>query len=151
MKKSIKKGFTLFELIFVIVIIGILAIIAIPKLVATRDDARVSTMMMNIGNIISEITTYATSKKETTSNLANMSNTLSKLVIRDEANCSIDNVAIIKMGGVNCIKMTVVKTASDNDLNVSTISTSNMLCKYLQKEIKPNLYQVRLRGIFVKY
>ncbi len=34
-----KKAFTMMELVFVIVIIGILSAIAIPKLAATRDDA----------------------------------------------------------------------------------------------------------------
>ena len=37
-----KKAFTMLELTFVIVIIGILSSIAIPKLAVTRDDAEVS-------------------------------------------------------------------------------------------------------------
>ncbi len=37
-----KKAFTMIELVFVIVVIGILAAIAVPKFAATRDDAIVS-------------------------------------------------------------------------------------------------------------
>lgn len=35
-------GFTMIELVFVIVVIGILSAIAIPRLAATRDDAQVA-------------------------------------------------------------------------------------------------------------
>jgi len=36
------KAFTMIELVFVIVVLGILAAIAIPKLAATRDDAQIA-------------------------------------------------------------------------------------------------------------
>lgn len=40
---SIKRnGFSMIELVFVIVILGILAAIAIPKFAATRDDAQIA-------------------------------------------------------------------------------------------------------------
>jgi len=38
----VKKAFTMIELIFVIVVIGILASVTIPKLAVTRDDAEIA-------------------------------------------------------------------------------------------------------------
>lgn len=37
-----RSGFTMIELVFVIVVLGILAAIAIPKFAATRDDAHIA-------------------------------------------------------------------------------------------------------------
>ena len=43
-----RDGWTVIELIFIIIVIGSLAGIAIPKLAATRDDAKLSTSISNM-------------------------------------------------------------------------------------------------------
>ena len=57
-----KKGFTMIELIFVIVILGVLASVAIPRLAATRDDAEVAKAATNLTTAVSDITAYYTAK-----------------------------------------------------------------------------------------
>ena len=52
-----KNAFTLLELIFVIVILGILASVAIPKFAASRTDAQVSKGRADISSIRSAIIT----------------------------------------------------------------------------------------------
>ena len=57
-----KKGFTMIELIFVIVILGILASVAIPRLAATREDAEISAAVANLRTLVNDVTAYYTVK-----------------------------------------------------------------------------------------
>ena len=51
------KAFTMIELVFVIVVIGILSAIAIPKFAATRDDAVITRARDTVASLRSAIAT----------------------------------------------------------------------------------------------
>lgn len=53
-----KKAFTMIELIFVIAILGVLAMVAIPRLVGSKEDAEITRVRAEIAAIRSSIQTY---------------------------------------------------------------------------------------------
>jgi general secretion pathway protein G len=57
-----RSGFTMIELIFVIVILGILAAVAIPKLAATRDDAKIAKGSSEVSTLINDVGAYYTAQ-----------------------------------------------------------------------------------------
>ena len=57
-----KNAFTMIELVFVIVVLGILAAVAVPKFAATRDDAVVAKGRSNVATIRSGIITERQSR-----------------------------------------------------------------------------------------
>ena len=145
-----KNAFTMIELIFVIVILGILAAVAIPKFAATRDDAQVSKIAQNIGTSIEEIAAYTNAKGTADKNFALMSNAITTMQKSGDAALS-DNKAVISIGGVNCININVVKNATNDDLQVSFVASGNAKCLNLQSAVDAQSYAMKLRGTSVTY
>ena len=59
MKKNFKNGFTLIELVIIMVILGVLAAVAIPRIGNTIDSSEVSAEEAVIGSLRSALEVYA--------------------------------------------------------------------------------------------
>lgn len=57
MKNKTQKAFTMVELVFAIVVIGILAAVAVPKLAVTRDDAVITKAMTTVSSVRNAVAT----------------------------------------------------------------------------------------------
>lgn len=58
MMGRLQKGFTLIEIMVVIVIIGILAALIVPKIMSRPDDARIVAAKQDIGSIMQALKLY---------------------------------------------------------------------------------------------
>jgi len=145
-----KKAFTMIELIFVIVILGILAAVAIPKLAATRNDAQVAKVAQNIMTGASEIAAYAVSQGKTSTDLKLMSNGMLNLELSGDAVLS-SKKAVIKMGGVSdCVTLQILTSTNDDNLTLSFgTAGGDTKCLALQSKIDAARYPMKLRGVYV--
>ena len=140
------------ELIFVIVILGILAAVAIPKLAATRTDAEVSKIAQNVMLGASEIASYAVSNARVEDDLRLMSNGMVSLEQSGEATLS-DKRAVMSIGGISdCLTLEIMSGDADDNLTISlgNAGTDNK-CIALQSVIDAAKYPMKLRGQSVQY
>ncbi|MDY6187815.1 MAG: type II secretion system protein [Campylobacter sp.] len=137
-----KKGFTMIELIFVIVILGILASVAIPRLAATREDAEISATVANLRTLVSDASAYYTAKGEfgSTTKWSDITN-----VSLDGAasNATGNTAANLKVGGKNCIGVQLVNKDGTTPAHIKftkdNTNQNNGVCKQVldSAPIKP--------------
>lgn len=63
---QMKKAFTMLELVFILVILGILAAVAIPKISASRDDAKLVALKSDINTLKTSFPAYFLAQGEGT-------------------------------------------------------------------------------------
>nr|WP_321317506.1 type II secretion system protein [uncultured Campylobacter sp.] len=109
-----KKGFTMIELIFVIVILGILASVAIPRLAATREDAEISAAVANLRTLVSDASAYYTANGSFKTNGTTTAKWIAITNVPLENANSTDATTEIKLkaGGKDCIGVKLVEKAT---------------------------------------
>ena len=123
-----KKGFTMIELIFVIVILGVLASVAIPRLAATRDDAEVAKAATNLTTAVSDITAYYTAKGKFSSNMSQKFNEITNALTKDGK--------LNVKGSTTCVEVKLPTTANNQiastkvELKLKFLNT-DAVCKQL--------------------
>ena len=133
MKPSFKKGFSIIELIFVIAVLGIIAAVAVPKLMDSRSSALVTTIKQDISTITSSIQSYQM-----------INNKIERISDSVNINSNTWNVSDLKVEFISEDKICVTIEVTEAKLNVLIYKDNSSLCQKLYdsgvREVSYGLY-----------
>ena len=130
-----KSAFSLLEIIFVIVIFGIVASFAVPKFMDTKDSAQVTTIKRDVNTAINSIQSYYLLNQK-----------IEKII--DTMTISSDNWLIedLKISDKNSCLSLEVKTATSGlktiELVVDTKKETNICKKIIDSGVVSKTYQL---------
>jgi general secretion pathway protein G len=158
-----RRAFTMIELIFGIILIAILATVAIPKLMATREDAKAARTLENINTIRKELWEYAHAKGRVEDNYSKMSDTaklLEDMGLAEEVQDGdkLDLKIKVVKDEDYCVQFELYQTTDPvtgnqvTELNLSKNENNDgAACKIVQDKAYAVDYPITLLGASVNY
>jgi len=132
MKPSFKKGFSIIELIFVIAVLGIIAAVAVPKLLDTKSSATVATIKQDISTITTSIQSYYM-----------INNKIDKISDSVNINTTTWDVSDLKVAFNSADKECVTIEIVTNKVNITIDEDSSKICKKLYNSgVRENSYEL---------
>lgn len=128
-----KKGFSLMEMIFAIIIVGIIAGVAVPKLMTNSQDATVATIKQDFNLFIQSIQTYHM--------IHGKIEKISDAVAINSSNWDLQDLSVeYKEDGNSCLKLVI-----ENDkINTSIDKTAGSVCQKIYDEgIRSNNFDLK--------
>ena len=135
--KNNKNAFTMIELVFVIVVLGILSAVAIPRFAATRTDAEITKGRADIASVRSAIITERQSRLITGD---------SKFIEAGTATDQLDDGGLF--GGVLTYPITAKNSSGHWHTRATVVDKNTSTVKYKVAETDVTFTYTRSNGVF---